>query len=209
MFVDAVWANVLVFAVGQAFAWLYLRGGRFWLGAGATLLLWASADWWLVGRYLLGASPGEQVVPLLILQVTAIATSAAYLWARLRRRQGRASRGQRHREAIQRMLAGEHGEAVTMFRQLVWSDGWDAAAWIGLGDALRRMGERPKARRCYARAGAVDLDRAFADLLSHRAQLLLRPAPPKKSAIVSKDPATAKGSRARRKKAAGKARTAG
>ena len=80
---------------------------------------------------------------------------------------------------------------------------WSASALIS------HPGQVADIHRCYARAGAVDLDRAFADLLSHRAQLLLRPAPPKKSAIVSQDPETAKGSRARRKKAAGKARTAG
>jgi len=222
VFVDAVWANVLVFAVGQAFAWLYVRSGRFWLGAGATIALWVAADWWLVGRYLLGASPAEQSVPLLLLQATAIATTVAFVWALVRRRQGRADRDQRHRKAIQHMLAGDHDGAAEVFRQLVWSDGWDAAAWVGLGDALRRAGDGAKARRSYARAGAVDLTRQFADLLAHRQQLLERqksatakaePKQPagkaKKTAIASKDPETAKGSKTRHRKRATKARSAG
>ena len=53
VFVDAVWVNLAIFAVGQLFAWRYAHSGRFWVGAGVTVLLWASLDWWLVGRYLL------------------------------------------------------------------------------------------------------------------------------------------------------------
>lgn len=209
MFVDAVWANVLVFAVGQAFAWLYARSGRFWLGAGATVTLWVAADWWLVGRYLLGASAAEQVLPVAILQLTSVATTGAFLWAQLRRRQGRAARAERHRHAIQRMLAGDHDAAVATFRQLVWSDGWDAAAWVGLGDALRRAGDVTAARRSYARADAVDLANAFADLLSHRRQLLDRPQRQKKTAPPAGGPEVAGGRKGQRRKAAAKARSAG
>ncbi|MFT4515568.1 MAG: hypothetical protein ACI91B_004285, partial [Planctomycetota bacterium] len=86
MFVDAVMANVLVFAVGQVFAWLFLRSGRFWMGAGATVALWTFIDWWLVSRYLLANPPEGQQVPLLGLQATVALTTAAYLWALVRRR---------------------------------------------------------------------------------------------------------------------------
>ena len=72
MFVDAVLANVLVFAVGQAFAWLFLRTGRFWVGAAATTALWASMDCWLVQRFLLATPAEGQQLAVLILQATAL-----------------------------------------------------------------------------------------------------------------------------------------
>ena len=50
MFLDAVWAHLGMFVVGQVFAWRYARSGRFWLGAGATALLWLALDAWLVSR---------------------------------------------------------------------------------------------------------------------------------------------------------------
>ena len=61
--------NVLVFAVGQAFAWLFLRSGRFWLGAGATVALWTFIDWWLVARFVLGDPVEGLQWPLLGLRI--------------------------------------------------------------------------------------------------------------------------------------------
>ncbi|MCK5940408.1 MAG: hypothetical protein KAI24_00450 [Planctomycetes bacterium] len=174
MFVDAVWANVLLFAVGQVFAWLYMRGGRFWLGAGATLALWVAIDWWLISRFLLDATAAEQRAPVLLLQVTAIAIGTAFVWSRIRSLRGRSTRGERHRSAVACALSGDHAGAAARYRELVWSDGQDAAAWIGLGDAMRRGGHARRARSAYARAAAVDVTRAFADLLAHRMKQLLR-----------------------------------
>lgn len=172
MFVDAVVGNLLVMAVGQAFAWLYLRTGRFWVGTVATMLLWVAADWWLVGRYLLDAAPSAQRVPVLLLQATALATTAGFLWAMARRRRGARLREQRHRDGTQQLLSGAHEPAQQTYRALCWADPWDAAAWIGRGDALRRGGDARAARRCYARARAVDVRRVFPDLVAHRLQLL-------------------------------------
>lgn len=172
MFVDAVVANVLVFAVGQVFAWLFLRSGRFWLGAGATVALWTFIDWWLVARFLLATPAEGQQMPLLCLQGTAVLTTAAYLWARLRRRLAAPKRADRFREGIQQLLSGKLTAADTTFRQLAWVDPWDPSAWIARGDACRRQGVLGRARRCYRRAGGVDVKGQFADLLTHRLKLL-------------------------------------
>lgn len=165
-------ANVLVFAVGQAFAWLFLRSGRFWLGAAATVALWTFTDWWLVSRFLLATPAEGQQLPLLGLQVTALLTAAAYLWARLRKRLAAPKRADRFREGIQQLLSGKLAAADTTFRQLAWVDPWDPSAWIARGDACRRQGAIGRARRCYRRAGGVDVKGRFADLLAHRLKLL-------------------------------------
>lgn len=165
-------ANVLVFAVGQAFAWLFLRSGRFWLGAGATVALWTFIDWWLVSRFLLATPVEGQQMPLLGLQITSLLTVAAYLWARLRKRLAAPKRADRFREGIQQLLSGKLAAADATFRQLAWVDPWDPSAWIARGDACRRQGVVGRARRCYRRAGGVDVKGRFADLLAHRLQLL-------------------------------------
>lgn len=165
-------ANVLVFAVGQAFAWLFLRSGRFWLGAGATVALWTFIDWWLVTRFVLATPVEGQQMPLLSLQVTALLTTAAYLWARLRKRLAAPKRADRFREGLQQLLSGKLAAADITFRQLAWVDPWDPSAWIARGDACRRQGAAGRARRCYRRAGGVDVKKQFTDLLSHRLKLL-------------------------------------
>ena len=174
MFVDAVWAHLLVFAMGQLFAWRYAQTGRFWLGAGVTIVLWAAADWWLVSRYLLAVEASRQVPPLLLLQVVAVTTSCAYLWALVRRWRGARGRSDGHRSAVTALLRGDREGALKSYRKLVWSDSWDAIAWLGLGDALRRGGATGKARRCYRRAGAVDVAQRHQDLVAHRLALLSR-----------------------------------
>lgn len=174
MFVDAVGANVLVFAVGQVFAWLFLRTGRFWVGAGATILLWVAIDWWLVQRYLLATPPEGQQLAVLLLQLTALSVTFAFVWARIRQRLGRAERPARFRAAVAELLQGKAKEAEAGFARLAWSDPWDVSAWIGRGDALRRLGAAGKARHCYRRAAGVDTDKAFVDLVAHRMDLLRR-----------------------------------
>ena len=205
MFVDAVLANVLLFALGQVFAWLYLRSGRFWVGAGSTLVLWVAIDWWLVARYVFAAPASGQRLPLLMLQVVAVATMVAYLWAHLRRRRGAAQRSERFREAIASMLAGKHEEAEAAYRQLVWVDPWDASAWIARGDAARRLGQDAAARRHYRRAAGVDVGKQFVDLLANRAELLIAEEPTlgKPAAIpIGPAPVGSKSAKGRRTSAA-------
>lgn len=170
-------ANVVVFAVGQLFAWLFLRTGRFWLGAGATVVLWGSIDWWLVGRYLLAAPATSQQLPLALLQGTSVAITITYLWALIRSRLAAPQRADRFRAGIALLLSGQLNAADTTFRKLAWSDPWDPSAWLARGDACRRLGHSGRAKRCYRRAGSVDVRGQFSDLVAHRLKLLLVAAP--------------------------------
>ncbi|MFK7738870.1 MAG: hypothetical protein AB8H80_01005 [Planctomycetota bacterium] len=188
MFVDAVVANVVLFLVGQVFAWLYLRSGRFAVGAAAMISLWVCIDWWLVQRYLLGGEPSKQVLPLLLLQLTVVLVAGAYLWACVRRRRGAAERTERYRAVTRHMLAGELKQAAVDYRALCWTDPWDASAWLGLGDALRRSDDLQGSARAYARAAGVDVDKQFADLLAHRRSLWAAAAASKSAADADSKP---------------------
>lgn len=168
MFVDAVLANLLVFAVGQVFACLYWRSGRFWVGAGATVVLWAAVDVWLVQRYLLAAPAERQGWAVLAVQVTSALVAGNYLWTCLRRRLGRSRRPDRFRRGMAELLQGRLEVAEATFRQLVWCDPWDVPAWIARGDACRRLGRVRRARWCYRRAAGVDTAGRYADVLGHR-----------------------------------------
>ena len=168
MFVDVVLPHLVVFAFGQAAAWLYLRTGRVWLGAATTIVLWLLIDWWLVGRFVFGAGPADQRLPLLSMQLVSLAAVAGYVAARVRRRVAAPKRQQRFAAALQLLLSDRVEQAATAFRALVRSDPWDAAAWIALGDARRRAGEPGRARRCYRRARGVDTGGTYRDLLQHR-----------------------------------------
>jgi hypothetical protein len=170
VFADAVLPNLLVFACGQLAAWLYLRTGRFWLGTAATTALWVLLDWWLVARYLFGVPAADQRLPLLLLQLVAVATVVAFGLARLRRRLAGPRRAERFRAGIAFLLANDRTAAIAAFRRLVRCDPWDVAAWIALGDALWRTGDERCARRAWRRAGSVDIGGGYADLLSHRAR---------------------------------------
>ena len=165
-------ANVLVFAVGQVFAWLFLRTGRFWLGVGATVALWGSIDCWLVQRYVLATPEDGQQMAVLCLQATAVLTTFSYLWACVRKRLAAPRRADGYRRGIRQLLVGELSAAASTFRDLAWDNPWDPSAWIGRGDACRRLGVASRARRCYKRAASVDVKGQFADLLAHRLHLL-------------------------------------
>ncbi|MGC6489070.1 MAG: hypothetical protein ACON4Z_15590 [Planctomycetota bacterium] len=172
MFLDAVWAHLGMFAIGQLFAWRYARSGRFWLGASATALLWIALDAWLVARYVLDLASPLQAAPLVALYAVVLGTAASFLWAGIRRLRGRSTRRARHAAAIACSLRGAGEEAIGAYRGLVWADGWDVAAWVGLGDAERRYGKPRRAARCYRRARSVDVARRFLDVIEHRERLL-------------------------------------
>jgi len=172
VFIDAVWAHLCMFAVGQVFAWRYARSGRFGLGAASTVSLWVTVDAWLVARYLLDLPADAQLAPLGLLYAVALLTVTSFLWACVRRLRGRRTRAARHRAAVAHLLAGAGAAAIAAYRDLTRSDAWDAAAWIGLGDAERRWGQPRRAARCYRRARCVDVASRFRDVLEHRERLL-------------------------------------
>lgn len=172
MFAAFFLPNLLAFVLGQAAAWYYLRSGRFWLGVGATVLLWLSLDWWLVARYVLAVEPVELRLPAAALQALAVATVGALAFGLWRRRWSAVARARtRHfGDGLSAYLRSDYAAARATFTRLVRSNPWDAAAWIALGDVLARSGQPGKAQRCYRRASAVDTQRAYVDLIQQRRQ---------------------------------------
>jgi predicted Zn-dependent protease len=162
--------NLLAFVVGMAAALYYLRSGRVWAGAAATLLLWVLLDWWLVARYVWAADNVELMRPATLLQCVAAATAGALAWQLWRRRWSAVARARTTHfgDGLTAYLRSDYDAARAAFTRLVRSNPWDAAAWIALGDVWGRCGKVAKARRCYGRARAVDTQHAFADLLHLR-----------------------------------------
>lgn len=162
--------NVVAFLVGQVAAWHYLRTGRTWVGGLATLGVWLLLDAWLLARYVYAADVATLRSLAGALQLLAAATALRLLQQLWRRHRSPAARERihRHRGALVSYLRGDWAAAVAGYRALVRTDPWDAAAWIGLGDALARTGNRKAADRCYWRAAGVDVGKAHADLLQLR-----------------------------------------
>jgi hypothetical protein len=170
VFPHAFLPNALAFLVGQAAAWHYLRTGRTWVGGLATLGLWLLLDAWLLARYVYAADAVTLRWVAGALQLFAVGTAARLLQQLWRRRRSPSARRRidRHRDALGAYLRGEWDVAVVGYRALLRTDPWDAAAWIGLGDAMARTGNRKAANRCYWRAAGVDVGRSHADLLQLR-----------------------------------------
>lgn len=168
MFAETLLPTLVVAALGQAAAVVYLRTGRFWVGLIATAGLWIAIDWWLLQRYLYEVPVSAQRLPAATVQAIALLTVLALLWAAVRRWRSRRHRQQRFADGMRAFLADDLGAARRSFRQLVWSDPWDAGAWIALGDVLRADRKNGPARRCYRQAAAVDGVGRYADLLRVR-----------------------------------------
>lgn len=166
MFADSFLPNLALFVAGQAAAWFYLRSGRLWPGGLAMAVLWITADWAVVARYVYDRHGSELALPLAIMQGTALLACAALAFAQWRRRWSPTAkrRTELFAAAQQLDLRGDRAAARTGFRRLLRNDPWDAAAWVALGNVLRGGGEQKRAARCYRRAVRVDATREYAEL---------------------------------------------
>lgn len=173
MLPTSFWSVFLAFLVGQAAAWIYLRTGRLLLGILATACVWILFDWWLLVRYVFAADADTLGTVAGLLQATAIWIALWLAFGRWRRRWSAAARSRTERFAagMAQYLRRDHAAARATFTGLVRTDPWDAAAWIALGDVFARAGAAARARRCYRRARAVDIQGQYADLIE-RGRLL-------------------------------------
>ena len=178
MLVESFLANLALFVAGQAAAWYYLRTGRLWWGGLSMAVLWVAADWAVVARYVFGDTGAHYRTALLVLQLTAIATVVALGVALWRRRWSATARqrGELFAEGTRHYLASRHEAARAMFVRLVRADPWDAAAWLALGNAQRRLGQTAASRRSYRRCRRVDLAGEYAELAAALAAPPARPA---------------------------------
>lgn len=191
MFPETLLPNLVVLLGGLSASWCYLRTGRFWIGAGTMGLLLALADWALVARAVYAIEGATFRVPLHGMQGVAVATAAALLWGRWRRRWSAAAqqRPARFAAALQGYLRGELEVAERAFRDLVRTDPWDAAAWAALGNVARARGRLRRARACWRRARAVDRHGEYADFLALQEARVAVPEPRATSAVSTAAPA--------------------
>ncbi len=159
--------DLLLFLLGQACAWLYLRTGRFWLGFGGVALLLGLLDAWLLLQFVFASDGDAARITLYSLRGTAVLLAVGLGYSQWRRRWSAAAkqRDARFAAGTAQFLRAEFVAAQATFRGLVRTDPWDAMAWIWLGDVLARSGEPKRAKRCYRRAAGVDTGKVCADLL--------------------------------------------
>ena len=159
--------DLLLFLVGQACAWFYLRTGRFWIGFVGTALLWGLLDAWLLLQFVFAVEGERADLVLFAQRAVAVAWIGGLAIAQWRRRWSAAAkrRDERFAAGTVQFLRADFTAAKATFRGLVRTDPWDVIAWIWLGDVLARSGDAVRARRCYRRAAGVDTARSCADLL--------------------------------------------
>lgn len=170
MFAAAFLPNLLCFVTGQAAAWYYLHTGRFWVGLASTVALWVLFDVWLVARFVFAVEATDLQWTALALQAVAWVTVGALAFGLWRRRWSATARARTSHfgQGMTQFLRNDYAAARATFVRLVRTDPWDVAAWIALGDVFDRTGESRRAQRCYRRAGSVDTQGAFTDLLRLR-----------------------------------------
>lgn len=193
MFADALLVNLLLFAVGQAVGWFHLRTGRAWLGWGITVLLWGCGDAALVLRFVYDHRGPDYLAALGVVQATAVLAALHLLFARWRRRWSAVARQrpERFRAALIAYLRGDFEAAAAGYRTLARTDPWDPAAWVALGNVLRRLGRVRRAAACYRHAAAVDRTKGHLDLVRQQQRLLRAPQRPKNSTLAAATPPAA------------------
>ncbi|MCA8977524.1 MAG: hypothetical protein KDC98_22565 [Planctomycetes bacterium] len=166
VFLESFLPNLALFIAGQVAAWFYLRSGRWWLGGTAMAVLWGAADWAVVARYVFADTGAGFHWAMIVMQATALTTVVALGVSQWRRRWSGVAkrRAEIYGEGMQQYLRGSYEAAAATFRRLVRNDPWDTAAWLGLGNVLRRAGHSAAARRCYRRCRSVDLTSEYRDL---------------------------------------------
>jgi hypothetical protein len=169
VFAASLLLNLFAFLVGQIAALSYLRSGRTWLGLTGIVASWLLLDGWLVARFIYAASPDELRLLAASLQLVSALLVGSLAWALWRRRWSTAAgkRTERFAVGMAQYLRSEYPAARATFTGLVRTDPWDTAAWIALGDVLAHSGQGKRARGCYRRARAVDVQRAFSDVLQY------------------------------------------
>lgn len=178
MFPDLFLPNLLVFAIGQVAALVHLRTGRVRLGIALMVLLWGSADWALLARFLHGHTDVWYRGALLLLQGVALGSGAALAFALWRRRWSATAKQSEalFAAAFTGYLRDELPAAARLLRRLCRNDPWDVGSLVLLGNVQRAQGDPKRALASYRRAHSLDRHGQYRAFLSEQMRLLAAPA---------------------------------
>ncbi len=173
MFQGEFLPNLIVFLIGQAAAWGYLRTGLVPRGLVSLIGGWVLADAALVARFAYDQEGAVFVASLAGMQMLAVFEAFRFVVGRTRRRMPAAvvARRQASREAFVRYLRNDLEGAIAGYRSLVRRDPWDLTSRFALGRAWIRSGDVTRGRRALRAARRLDRDGRYADLLHATAEL--------------------------------------
>lgn len=167
MFEDAFLPNLLVFLLGQAAAWGYVRTGLVVRGALVMVVGWAAADIALVARFMFSETGAVYRGALILMQAWSLVEFVLFATGRILRR-SKARQAEREvllREAGIHWLKDELALARPIYARLVRRDPWDADAALGLATVLGDLGSQRPARRWLRRVRALDTKKHLADVV--------------------------------------------
>lgn len=167
MFPDSFAGNALVFLVGQAVAWGYLRTGLLTRGVPLMAVLWLAVDVALVARFAYQETGPVYLAALAVMQACAVVETVRFVAGRLNRRRERVKerRIERYRAAFTHYLRDELEQAERLYRKLLRSDPWDLESRLGLATLLARTGARRRARSMFRRARSLDRGQRYQDVI--------------------------------------------
>jgi len=168
MFEDSFLINLVIFVMGQAAAYGYLRTGRKTRGVMLMILGWTLADVALVRVFAVGQRDTTFIVALLLMQAYSLVEAFLFVLGRTRRRSSKVKqrREEWFRSAFLHSISNELDAAISDYRALVRMDPWDLESTLGLATTLARAGKGRQARRYFRTARSLDLKNDYADVIS-------------------------------------------
>jgi hypothetical protein len=168
VFPDLFLPNLLVFALGQAAAIVYMRSGLVRPGVVLLLALLLTADAALLARFAYGHRDAWFFLPLAAMQALALLGAGWLLFAGARRRWSRTSRQKStlFDQAFVAYLKNDLPAAARQLTVLRRADPWDPVVAIGLANVLRLQGKQRQAKGLYRRARSLDRRGEYSDLVT-------------------------------------------
>jgi hypothetical protein len=154
MLADSFLFQLLLFALAHVAAWGNMRHGRMWLGFGQFASVWILLDFALIERFVVGETGAWYLLPLLGMQLVAIASAAEWFWRRHRRTRPTfiAAQDRDYAQALQLWMSGEDPKARDVLQPMLRRDPWDVEARLLLGTIEHETGSSRRALQLLKQA---------------------------------------------------------
>ena len=168
MFEDSFIINLVIFVVGQAAAYGYLRTGRKTRGVMLMIIAWVLIDDAMMRAFAFGKRDTMFLILLTLVQAYSLVELFLFTSGRIRRRTSKIKEQRREwfRNAFLHHIRNDVDAAIADYRSLVSMDPWDLESTLGLATALARDGKGRQARRYFRAARSLDLRHEYADVIS-------------------------------------------
>ena len=149
MFADSPLFQLALFVLAHVAAYGNMRSGRMTLGFVQFAGVWILLDFALVQRFVAGETGGPYLVPLVMFQLLAVASSLEWHVRRhLRSRPAFvAASDASYGKALQQWMSGDDQQAIATLQPMLRRDPWDVEARLLLGTIEHEGGRTARALR--------------------------------------------------------------